>query len=133
MTLVNKNTGRIYKLHKRKIFKSIFSNGLFKTLKTIIFMTALDEGTKDDSLYLDHIAIANNAQGTGLGTKLLNTLSKIAKEDGYDTITLKVIGSNAGAKKLYEKHGFVVTKKDTGFLNKLINEEYIYEMEKLIK
>jgi predicted GNAT family N-acyltransferase len=46
-------------------------------------------------------------RGRGVGTMLLQYLIRYARESGYNTLRLDVIDTNAGARRLYERLGFV--------------------------
>jgi len=52
------------------------------------------------------IAVVPSKRGKGIGDELLSRLLERAREDGYDRISLSVDRSNAGAIRLYERHGF---------------------------
>lgn len=63
-----------------------------------------------DTLLMDGIAVKKEAQGQGLGTKLLETIFVYARSQGFRQIRLDVIDTNSGARKLYERLGFVATR-----------------------
>ena len=50
------------------------------------------------------------ARGGGVGTKLLEELKLFAAREGFRTIRLDVINTNDGARRLYERLGFIPTK-----------------------
>ena len=52
------------------------------------------------------IAVVPSARGRGVGSKLIEALLARAREAGYDTISLSVDRTNAGAIELYGRHGF---------------------------
>src|SRR5918994_1068256 len=52
--------------------------------------------------FLEHIYVHPQAQGRGLGTALLD----LSKERRPDRLRLWVFQKNAGARRLYERHGF---------------------------
>jgi ribosomal protein S18 acetylase RimI-like enzyme len=52
------------------------------------------------------IAVVPNKRGHGVGDALLSRLLAAATADGYGSISLCVDSENAGAIRLYEKHGF---------------------------
>lgn len=58
---------------------------------------------------IDGIAVQNDAQGKGVGSRLIAALCARARADGYGAIRLEVIDSNRRARKLYERMGFVAT------------------------
>jgi ribosomal protein S18 acetylase RimI-like enzyme len=52
------------------------------------------------------IAVVPSKRGHGIGDALLARLLDRAREDGYEQVSLSVDRSNAGAIRLYERHGF---------------------------
>ncbi|MDT7016272.1 GNAT family N-acetyltransferase [Latilactobacillus curvatus] len=66
-----------------------------------------DKEAQPEEWYLDTLAVAEHAQGHGVGTKLLKALPDYLKARGEKKISLSVDLQNPGAKKLYERMGFV--------------------------
>lgn len=58
-------------------------------------------------LVMDGIAVHPAARGQGVGTQLLEVLYQFAQQHGYRSIRLDVINTNPGARRLYERVGFV--------------------------
>ncbi|MFJ8823174.1 GNAT family N-acetyltransferase [Streptomyces sp. NPDC102467] len=54
------------------------------------------------------LAVADSARGHGLGRTLVRAAVDRAREQGARRITLRVLGHNTPARKLYEAEGFVV-------------------------
>lgn len=54
------------------------------------------------------LAVAEEARGTGVGRALLRAVRDEAKRHGARRLTLRVLGHNTPARKLYEAEGFVV-------------------------
>lgn len=52
------------------------------------------------------IAVAPQAQGQGLGTRLLQTLEAAAREQSAEDLLLEVRQDNTGAQRLYTRFGF---------------------------
>ncbi|WP_192596347.1 ribosomal protein S18-alanine N-acetyltransferase [Nesterenkonia lutea] len=52
------------------------------------------------------LAVAPEAQGQGLGTRLLNLLIAAAREQGAEQVLLEVRADNPGAQALYLREGF---------------------------
>jgi ribosomal protein S18 acetylase RimI-like enzyme len=70
-----------------------------------------------NELLMDGIAVSAHQRGRGIGTMMLDTLRHYARERGYEKIRLDVVSSNPGARKLYERFGFVATTtRRTGLL-----------------
>lgn len=60
---------------------------------------------------LDEIVIAEEIQGEGEGSLLLQEGSRLLKERGIKTLFLEVRSQNERAKRLYERQGFVYYRK----------------------
>lgn len=54
------------------------------------------------------LAVAEHARGLGVGRALLRAGMERARERGARRITLRVLGHNTRARRLYESEGFVV-------------------------
>lgn len=57
--------------------------------------------------YLDVLAVAEQAQGRGLGSAMLARAENLARDSGAAAIALDVADSNARARSLYARRGFV--------------------------
>lgn len=62
-------------------------------------------------LNIHDLAVTTECRGQGVGTMLLDAVSKRARELGCCRVTLEVDTGNPGAKKLYERSGFVMTQE----------------------
>ncbi|MFJ8041054.1 GNAT family N-acetyltransferase [Kitasatospora sp. NPDC096147] len=54
------------------------------------------------------LAVSPEAQGRGVGQALVEAACAVARADGIRKMTLRVLGHNAPARRLYERCGFVV-------------------------
>ncbi|WP_210586940.1 GNAT family N-acetyltransferase [Streptomyces sp. GESEQ-35] len=54
------------------------------------------------------LAVAEEARGAGVARALLRAVQDEARRQGARRITLRVLGHNTAARKLYESEGFVV-------------------------
>ena len=63
-------------------------------------MTVADEG------HITNLAVAPDARGRGIATRLVLDLAEGALEAGVQHLTLEVRLSNAGARRLYGRFGF---------------------------
>ncbi|WP_458243347.1 N-acetyltransferase family protein [Streptomyces sp. MAI_2237] len=54
------------------------------------------------------LVVAEEARGGGVGRALLRAVREEARRQGARRLTLRVLGHNAPARKLYEAEGFVV-------------------------
>jgi ribosomal protein S18 acetylase RimI-like enzyme len=59
-------------------------------------------------LSVNGIAVAESARGRGIGSTLLDAVTAEAKRRGVRKITLHVFASNVAARRLYERHGYVL-------------------------
>lgn len=75
----------------------------------LIGTIALKKGG-NDSGYLKRMAIIKNMRRKGIGAKLLNTLMKFAKKNGYKKIYAGLVPENTIAISFYKKNGFVESK-----------------------
>lgn len=55
---------------------------------------------------LESLAVAEHARGTGLGGQLIEAARDLLSAHGVDYWTVAVVEANAGAVRLYERHGF---------------------------
>jgi [ribosomal protein S18]-alanine N-acetyltransferase len=60
-----------------------------------------------DEAFVQTLAVAPEAQGTGLGSRLLVALLDEAARRRQRTVSLEVRADNAAAQRLYDRHGFV--------------------------
>src|SRR6056297_593162 len=68
-----------------------------------------------DEVHINNIAVKTNYRNEGLGKKLLDYIIKYGKENHFSRITLEVRESNEKALKLYNKNGFELITKRTGY------------------
>ena len=92
------------------------SEGLKRALKNIplwrqIFLSFFEHKCKKGEFYISMIVADANVRGQGIGSKLLHEAYEVAKGMGCEYASLNVIYENASAKKLYNREGFVDTKK----------------------
>jgi ribosomal protein S18 acetylase RimI-like enzyme len=57
---------------------------------------------------INGFVVAPGRRRQGIGTSLLRATADAARADGARRLTLRVLGHNVGARRLYESHGFVV-------------------------
>jgi ribosomal protein S18 acetylase RimI-like enzyme len=63
------------------------------------------------SLYISGLALLPGERGRGLGTRLLRSARERAQELGCPELSLICFAGNAGARRLYERHGFTVVDR----------------------
>lgn len=103
---------------------------LLDALKFIIFDTIdhliLADIQKND-FYLAAVAVDETFRGKGIGSFILKSALKIAKEKGCKRVVLDVDLKNEGALRLYERFGFrVFNKKSIPWFN---GEKGAFNME----
>ncbi|KFG00408.1 GNAT family N-acetyltransferase [Streptomyces europaeiscabiei] len=59
-------------------------------------------------LQIQGLAVADRARGAGVARALLSAVQDEARRRGARRLTLRVLGHNTAARKLYESEGFVV-------------------------
>ena len=66
----------------------------------------IDNQVKRTTYAIDAIAVDKQYRGQGIGTKLIDKIKEIAKDNNVDAIELQVNAKNIAAKAMYEKYGF---------------------------
>jgi len=109
--------------------------GLIRSLIAGISVLFLDHHLEGDEMIVDYIAVHPDSRGMGIGGKLLDFGEEIAKNtQGINRYTLRVIGKNVGAKRLYERKGFETTKIRKQYIPRLFTGvKRYYSMEKKIR
>ncbi len=99
----------------------------FKSLR-LFFVSILDHfvicDIEKDDLYIADIAIDENQQSKGYGTKVIKNIISCAKKNGYKRVLLDADFRNPKAKKLYEKLGFKVYNTKIFLRRGMYNMEY---------
>jgi len=80
-------------------------------------------GSRDGADYLQHIYVAPEFQGRGLGTELIER-AKTRRAAGF---RLWVFQKNNGARRFYEKHGLQVVELTDGSANDEREPDALYE------
>jgi ribosomal protein S18 acetylase RimI-like enzyme len=84
--------------------------GMAGALRALAVLALLQRPRREGELLMDGIAVAPAARGGGIGSRLLAALIERAAGEGYHSIRLDVIDTNPGARRLYERMGFVPTR-----------------------
>jgi ribosomal protein S18 acetylase RimI-like enzyme len=66
---------------------------------------------EQDRFYIRSMAVSPEAQGSGVGQKLLDVLEAHARDAGFEKLYLYTTYVLPGAKRLYEKNGFYVLRE----------------------
>lgn len=61
--------------------------------------------------YVSSLFVSECVRGNGVGSRLLEKAFEVCREEGKQTIGLSVSNANEGARKLYERLGFLVYLK----------------------
>lgn len=80
--------------------------------ETLIAMGALKK-ISGDTVEIKRMRVHPDFQRHGLGQKMLDILEKKAKELGFKKIQLDTTVKQIAAQKLYEKNGYLETKRET--------------------
>ena len=99
--------------------------------KVIKFFEA--PGLRDDQVRVEGVVVAKEAQGRGIGTALMNAVSEWARRHDYTSVRLEVINTNPRARSLYQRLGFVDTKRAYyGPLSRPAGFTWTWHMEKTL-
>lgn len=63
--------------------------------------------------YISNLAVKNTYRRQGIGKSLLTKCEQLAYSWGYDGVQLHVLESNNSARRLYQKNGYQIIKKET--------------------
>ena len=86
--------------------------GLLRGLRAIAVFGLYDRKPKPGELLMDGIAVDETYRGQRVGSGLLTRLVDYARGNGFETIRLDVIDTNPGARRLYERRGFVPVRTE---------------------
>ncbi|MEL7536227.1 MAG: GNAT family N-acetyltransferase [Pseudomonadota bacterium] len=86
--------------------------GVLRGVRAAAVFSLFDRKPSSGELLMDGIAVRADMRGHGIGTRLLACLHDYAVEHGFKTIRLDVIDTNAAARRLYERRGFVATRTE---------------------
>ena len=63
-------------------------------------------GAKPDEMYVEALAVGAGSRGQGIGRALLQHAFELARDEGLAAVSLDVVDTNTGARRLYERAGF---------------------------
>jgi [ribosomal protein S18]-alanine N-acetyltransferase len=78
-----------------------------------------------DEVHINNLAIRPAWRGQGLGTRLLRRVLTEARRLGARRATLEVRASNLGARRLYERFGFVIAATRPGYYSNPVEDALI--------
>jgi ribosomal protein S18 acetylase RimI-like enzyme len=86
--------------------------GILSAIRAVVVLALFERKQLADQLLMDGIGVSPKMRGSGIGTKLLHTLTEYARKEGYRSVRLDVIDTNPAARRLYERVGFVPGKTE---------------------
>ena len=102
-----------------------------EAIKILFIFGLLEKGLPKNLLYIEAIAVSDEARGMGIGTQLLTVAESVARGSGFEGLELRVIQENYRARLLYEREGFRMTgTENTGFIYPLVGFKSAHKMEK---
>ena len=113
-------------------FRSLLADlGLFRALNAAFWLALLERKPGPGELLMDGIVVRSDWRGQGVGTQLFEELERFARVSDLTSIRLDVIDTNEGARRLYERLGFVPTKTErTPYLKPIMGFSASTEMVK---
>ena len=94
-------------------YKNLVSElGFFKGNWAAIIFSMYDRKSKTGELLMDGIVVHADSRRKGIGSKLLEEITRFAQDNDFNSVRLDVIDTNLQAKKLYERKGFKAEKTD---------------------
>lgn len=84
--------------------------GLPGSIRAVLGLRLAAHRPAPGELYIDGIAVAAEARGQGIGTRLLDEIAAIARESRMRWVRLDVVDTNPRAQALYERLGYKVTR-----------------------
>lgn len=84
--------------------------GVVGAIRAVVGLLAVAHKPERGELRVDGIAVSPEARGMGIGTRLLEEVATIAREDGFRWVRLDVVDVNPRAQALYERVGYRVTE-----------------------
>lgn len=95
--------------------------GLLNGLRAAAVFSLYDRQAKPSQLLMDGITVHKDKRGQGIGSRLLDEIKQYGRDKGYNSVRLDVIDTNPGARRLYEREGFVATKSEYfGYLRRIL-------------
>lgn len=104
-----------------------------RALLIVLNLVLLSQTARPDEFIVDALVVSPAARGLGIGTRLLDRAEDKARAEGKGTMSLGVIGENAGAIRLYERLGFKTTRAwRSKWLELAIRSKEVRRMEKAL-
>ncbi|MDM4720374.1 GNAT family N-acetyltransferase [Micromonospora sp. WMMA1363] len=107
--------------------------GILRGLPRLVLLALLDRRPADGQLLMDGIAVDPDWRGRGLGSRLLHEVAAVAVAHSCREVRLDVVDTNPGARRLYERHGFVpVRTAGTPYLRQLMGFGAVVTMHRSV-
>lgn len=84
--------------------------GWMKGLIKLMLFALFDRTPRKGELIMDGIVVHPDRRGEKIGSRLLRAVLDFARARGFATVRLDVVDTNTGARRLYEKMGFIATE-----------------------
>ena len=112
-TITEEKFNKIWNEYITKEKNGIF--GAFEDENFLGFGAFTPDEDMENVLYLDSLHIKDEYKGRGVGTTIISTLKRYAKQEGYIGISVSVMSGNVRARNLYVKLGAKHLKNYIGF------------------
>ena len=86
--------------------------GLLRGARALAVFSLYERTPEPGELVMDGIAVDRRHRGLGIGTRLLDGIVEHARTGGFRTVRLDVIDTNPGARRLYERRGFLPVRSE---------------------
>jgi len=96
----------LLRVYTPPVFLSIVATNEFNEIVGFIFTKVKGRGSKKNFLGELGIFVREDCQGRGVGSKLMESLIKLARRENVKKIYLRVLTDNVKAIHLYKKYGF---------------------------
>ena len=104
-----------------------------RAIRMLLNLLLLADELKGDEFVVETLAVDPAYRGMGIGTALLQKAEARARSMGKYTMSLGVVGENAGAIRLYERVGYRRTYTWDGYLVRLATgSAEVHRMEKRV-
>lgn len=112
-------------------FKDLLKRlGLVGALRAMVVFLLYEHRVTSRQMLVDGICVSSQMQGRGIGGALLHCLIEFAQGQNYHSLVLDVVEMNLGARRLYERVGFVATgTRRFGYLGWLLGFRATIVME----
>lgn len=86
--------------------------GWWGACRALLILAMFNRKTTEGELLMDGICVSPDWRGHGIGTRLLDAVLQLGRDQGSTSVRLDVIDTNPNARRLYERVGFVVVRTE---------------------